>query len=105
MVKLRDYFESDLDTFINNDEFGTNVVIEKETISIVVDNDLLKEMQLANGGEGLENSEILFHARKINFNFVPHVGQDVLFNGELYYIDDIKEDEGVFTITIGVPRS
>lgn len=105
MIKLRDYFESDLETFINLDEFGSEIAIEKKNISVVVDNDLLKEMQLSNGGEGLEDSEILFHAKKVDFDFTPRVGQDVLFNESLYYINDVKDDEGIYTITIGVPRS
>lgn len=105
MVKLRDYFESDLKTFINTNEFATEVTIENEQTLVVIDNDLLTELQLSSGGEGLEDSEILFHVEKINLKFIPHVRQDILFNGELYYINDVKEDEGIYTITIGVPRS
>lgn len=105
MPKIRDYFANDLDSFINLDEFATEVDIEGKLIKVVLDSDALKELQLKNGGEGLASSKLLFHVKKSDLEFTPFPRQDLLFENELYYIDDVQEDEGLYTLTLGVARS
>ncbi|MFC4403315.1 hypothetical protein [Gracilibacillus xinjiangensis] len=105
MVKLRDFFQSDYDTFINTDEFAVEVDIEGNMVKVVMDSDTLTKMQLSSSGEGLANSELLFHVEKSKLNFTPFPGQDLMVNEKLYYLNDVKEDEGLYTITLGVARS
>lgn len=102
MARLRDFFESDLDLVINEDEFAEEVDIEGELVTVVLDSDALKEMQLSNGGEGLANSELLFHVKKSKLSFEPFPEQQILFNNKLYYVSDVKEDIGLYTVTLGV---
>jgi hypothetical protein len=105
MPNLRDYFASDLSTFINTDEFATKVMIDDDEISVVIDEDALKEFKLKNGGEGLANCEILFHVAKSDMTFDPKRGQDIMFDGELLYIANVIEDNGVYTIALEVRES
>jgi hypothetical protein len=105
MPKLRDYFARDLQTIINTDEFAEEVDIDGKSIKVVMDSDLLKELQLSNGGEGLASSELLFHVKKSDLEFTPFVGQDITFNRKLYYINSVQDDEGLYTLAIGVAKS
>lgn len=100
MPKLRDYFFSDLNTFINTDEFATKAVIEKETVSIVIDNDKLAERQNKNNIEGLHKEELLFHVAKSELSFYPRPDNRVKVDDDFWKITDVQEDEGLFTITV-----
>lgn len=105
MVKLRDYFSSDLSLFLNTDEFATVANIGGYDIKVVLDSDKLVEKKLKNGGEGLAESELLFHVSKTDLPFEPFTGQDIKFNGNFYFVDDVQEDEGLYTITLVVHQS
>ncbi|MGO4890295.1 hypothetical protein ACJ2A9_21310 [Anaerobacillus sp. MEB173] len=105
MPKLRDYFFSDLNTFINEDEFATEAIIEDEIVSVVIDNDKLAERQLNNHAEGLHTEELLFHVSKISLTFYPRPDNRVRVDGSLWNITDVQEDEGLFTITAKMVRA
>lgn len=105
MPKLRDYFDSDLQSAMNTDEFAEEVEIDGNLTIVVMDSDLLKELQLRNNGEGLTRSELLFHVKKDDLKFTPSEGQDISFKDSLYYINSVKYDEGLYTIAIGVAKS
>ncbi|WNF36412.1 hypothetical protein RJD24_18620 [Bacillaceae bacterium IKA-2] len=100
MPRLRDFFESDLSTFINNDEFATKAVIEDEEVNIVLDNDLLKERQLKNHIEGLHTEELLFHVVKSDLSFYPRADNRVKVDSEFWKITDVQEDEGLFIVKV-----
>ncbi|MBP1924597.1 hypothetical protein J2Z76_000450 [Sedimentibacter acidaminivorans] len=105
-MNFKDVIAADIDNvFFNSNEFAEEITIDGTKTNIVMDSDLLKELQLSNGGEGLANSELLFHVKKNDLKFSPFVGHDILFNEKLYYINNIQYDEGLYTIAIGVARS
>jgi len=105
MVKLRDYFESDFDTFFNLNEFAEEVDIEGKSVRVVLDSDTLEKKKLSNNAEGLASSELLFHVVKKELGFRPFPRQSLIFNDILYYVTDVQEDEGMYTITLGVHQS
>ncbi|WP_163538300.1 hypothetical protein [Gracilibacillus sp. YIM 98692] len=105
MAKLRDFLESDFQTFVNTDEFAEEVDIEGNKIEVVMDSDTLEKKKLSNDAEGLANSELLFHVEKNKLAFTPFPRQNLVFNNELYYVTNVQEDEGLYTITLGVHRS
>jgi len=106
MRKLRDQLFTDLDTFFDTDEFAETIIIDGASIEVVPDNDALEELQLKNNGEGLVNSELLFHVKKNELNFTPFTGQDLLIDEkDIYYINDVKESAGMYTITLGAAKS
>lgn len=104
MPKLKDYFNSDLKTFVNTDEFAETIRISGFDINIVMDEDTLKEHKLKSGGEGLANSELLFHVAKdeyISNLDEPFVGQRLRVKDHLYEIVDLQESVGMYSITLG----
>ncbi|WP_100406669.1 head-tail joining protein [Bacillus solitudinis] len=100
MPKLRDYFFSDLLTFINSDEFAVKAIIEDEEVDVVLDSDKLKERQMNNHTEGIHTEELLFHVSKSGLSFYPRSGNRVRVDGSLWKVIDVQEDEGLFTITV-----
>jgi hypothetical protein len=96
MVRLRDYFFSDLSTFFNAEEFAEEVNIEGKPMKVVIDNDLLEEYKLKNGGEGLDQIELLFHVEKSNFERKPSTNNIMRFNNKIYRIADVTEEEGMY---------
>ena len=106
-MNFKDTVLNDIDNvFFNMDEFAENANIDGNSVAIVMDTDMLNELKLKNNGEGLANSELLFHVKKEDLNFEPFVGQDITFNGKLYYIKSIPAaDDWLYTIAIGVARS
>lgn len=105
MAKFRDYLERDLKTFINTNEFAEEIDIDGNKVTVIIDSDALKELQLSNNGEGLATNELLFHVPKNELPFEPFFGQDLYIKNELYYVNDVKEDDGLYTIRLGVAKS
>ncbi|PAD69937.1 hypothetical protein CHH83_05895 [Bacillus sp. 7586-K] len=104
MPKLRDYFFSDLDIFFNTDEFSEKVDIDGKEIEVIQDNEFLRKQNLRIG-EGLARGELLFVAKKVDFDERPFVEKIMKFNKKRYRILDISEDEHTYTITLAGFRS
>lgn len=99
MPRLRDFFESDLDTFVNDDEFAVKAMIEDEEVSVVIDNEKLAERQSNNHTEGLNTEELLFSVIKSRLSFYPRPGNRVRVDGALWNITNVQPDEGLLIIT------
>lgn len=87
--------------FFNNDEFATDAIVDGKKMKVVIDNEFIKEQQQKDGGEGLENEELLFHAKITDFEEVPFFGKTMNFNHTDYKVVNIREDEGVYIIMLG----
>lgn len=85
--------------FIDPDFFGETCVIEGKSVSIVIDNDELKERQ---GGQdlALADSATLFYACTDDLPKRRAAGESLNINGRLCTIDDWQEDMGVSTIAL-----
>lgn len=105
MAKLKDYFESDLSFMINEDEFAEKVNIDGKPMTVVIDNELLKEHNSKNDEEGLAIGELLFHVDKSNFEEELFIEKRMHFNQKLYRISDLQENAGMYTITLVGYRS
>lgn len=105
MMNFKDHLLKDMHTFINISEFAVIAEIEGSNVNVVIDNDTLKEYQLKNGGEGLINDGLLFHVKKSEMPFIPIPGQDIMFNNSYYFIEDVVENDGLYTITLEVRDS
>jgi hypothetical protein len=100
-MNLKDCIASDIDNlFFNQIEFAENVNIDGKQVDVVIDSDLLKDYSLKNGGEGLAKGELLFHAKKSDFEKKPFIDDIMRFNNVRYRIFDIQESFGVYSITL-----
>jgi hypothetical protein len=105
MPKLLDYFSSDINSvFFNTDEFAAEVIIEGKPMRVLIDEERLRDR-----GEkeynGLTTGMILYFIPVSSFSNKPKVGNTQFFNGRLMYIDDVKENAGLYEIIISQNRS
>lgn len=103
---FKDFLNQDIsNVFVNRNEFAESVDIDGKKISVVIDNDTLVEKNLKNGGEGLITDKLLFHVKKDDIPFVPYPNQEILFNDTYYFIADVTESLGMYSITLEVRDS
>lgn len=100
MVKLRDYFESDFQSFFNTNEFAETKNVDGKEMEVVIDNDLLKEYQLKSNGEGLEQIELLFHVPKYYFERKPSTNNIMRVDKKIYRVAEVGENLGMYTILL-----
>lgn len=101
MPTFKDYLATDIhNTFFNIREFATEETVDGLPMLVVVDDEELVKYNLKNGGEGLALGELLFHAKKMDFEEEPFIEKRMKFNKKLYEIVNLIENEGVYTITL-----
>lgn len=106
MVEFKDFLQFDIAaTFINPKEFGEPAIINGDSVHVVIDNDLLKEQNLKNGGEGLAHNELLFHISKLDLPKKPIPNKVMTFNKIIYSISDVVDSPGLYTITLSRNRA
>jgi hypothetical protein len=86
-------------TFLNEAYFGERCRVEGKTISIVIDNDELKERQ---GSQDLAvaESSTLFYAKVADLPPRKAPGSSLNINGRECIVDDWKEDMGMATVVL-----
>lgn len=104
MPSLRDYFFSDLSTFINQDEFAELHAIDGVELPIVIDNDRLKD-RTQKEFDGISIGEILFYVKKEDLTDRPEQGKPIRFGKRQMYISDCKENMGMYEIILSQNRS
>lgn len=86
--------------FLDLDEFGEEHKVEGKTITVVLDDDALRQRQ---GGQELavaESSLMLYAA----VEDLPHrrpAGEGLNIDGREYIVNDWREDMGIATIALG----
>ena len=97
---FKNMVEADIkNVFINPDEFGEECRIEGKRVTIVIDNDELKERQ---GGQDLAVAEsgTLFYAYTADLPPRRAAGSNLNINGRECLIDAWSEDDGVSTVVL-----
>lgn len=102
-MALKDYFESDLDVILNQNEFGSIHVIDGVEMQIIMDSETLKKRK-AKQEYGYEG-DILFHVKKSVFGEAPAIREVIEFDDEKYCVTDVQEDEGMYSISLEANRS
>ena len=87
-----------LKVFLNIDEFSELHTVDGVQLSIVVDNEKLKERQ-AKAEYGYKG-DILFYIQKTVYGDAPAIGQIVNFDGEVCRVSDFQDDNGMYSITL-----
>ncbi|GAK06039.1 hypothetical protein JCM19037_4593 [Geomicrobium sp. JCM 19037] len=102
--KLRDYFKPDFGTFIDTDEFGVSVKIDGEITTVVIDEDTYSERNQGNDTEGLSTKGLIFYVSEDDYPYHIKIGQSMTFDGSMYEVSDVQLNEGMYTVTLEVPR-
>lgn len=99
-MKLNETFQTDLAAFFNPDEFAIPSIINGKSVLIVHDDDSLQAYNFKAEGEGLAVGELLFHVPVASLEEKPFIDQRMNVGKIPYRIIDIKQNLGVYTITL-----
>lgn len=92
-------------TFINIDEFAEEMMINGNSVNVVIDGESLKKYNLKSDAEGLARGELLFYAPVSSFLEEPFIDGTIEVNNRPCTIIDLKEDEGMYEIILVGYRS
>lgn len=99
-MAFKDCVQNDIHgVFLDLEFFGEQHRIEGRKISIVIDNDKLKEKQ---GGQDLAvaESDLLFYARSVDLPPRRPAGESLNVDGRDYIVDDWQDDMGMATVVL-----
>lgn len=88
--------------FLNNKHFGSKVDVGGKVMNITIDEDALKERNLALIKDGkLHTDNVLFYCDRNDFERrVPRVEELLDFGKSQYVVTSVKDDIGMLTITL-----
>lgn len=96
---FKDMVAADRAIFIDFEYFGETAVIDGQEITVVVDDNALKQRQ---GGQELTIAEstIMLYAKaeELPKRYTP--GQGINYNGRECIVDDVADDMGIVTLTL-----
>lgn len=102
MSKFKDYIKSDIDTFINDDEFAEEHDIEGEIVKCILDEDIDKERNINSETRHFEGVY-----KKICSLFIkttdieePSIKQSMHIDGFMYLVTDVSESDGIYEIEL-----
>lgn len=97
--KAKEYFKTDLDIFINLDEFGEIHRINDVDINILIDNEILKERQIKSA-EGTYIGDVLFYVKKSDLKIKPRINDPLNLDGDIYFISKVSDEDGLYEIVL-----
>ena len=101
MASFKDYIKSDLNAFINPDEFGELHIIGEKKLTVILDYDQLERRTKY---DGISMGEILYYARKSDIGKRPEEGMPQKFDGRQMFVSSCKEDNGMYEIILSQNR-
>ena len=102
MSNFNDFLAIDVkNTFFNENEFAQKLAVNGKEVTVILDNEQLAKKQFGNGGEGLEQAEVLFSVIKTELNFRPRNGEIMQLGGKKYRVMNVSSDDDMYVITLG----
>jgi len=103
-MSFKDMVQKDRGIFLNIDEFGEVHKVEGKQITVVIDDNRLRERQ--GGAEvGVAESSLLLFAYSEDLPPRREAGESINVDGREYIVDDWSEDMGVAQIALGQNRT
>jgi hypothetical protein len=109
MVRLRDCFSSDLNVFLNPDEFGEIHTLDSKGIMMVIEDDSFNQkaeqnQNFENATEGVYDSLITIYVKATDYK-KPSVGKRVTLDNKKYYVVSASNQDGLLKIVLGANES
>ncbi|MBO8136798.1 MAG: hypothetical protein H0Z40_01465 [Desulfotomaculum sp.] len=103
MPKLKDYLTSDIQTFLNQNEFAEIHNVNNVDVPAIVDKNVLKERpsgERAFPGDGIYTEELVLFVKLSDIGYQPVIGESLKLDGELFLVKDSSEEGGILEITL-----
>lgn len=109
MRSFKDVLRSDIKSvFLNFEEFGEEHKINGETVLIIIDENELteREKRIRRGIDvELHKKQLLFYVAAEDFGPQPSPGKLLDLDGKKYVITESDNEDGIYSISLEVPRS
>lgn len=103
-MSFKDMVQRDRSIFLNIDEFGEVHKVEGRNITVVIDDNTLRERQ--GGAEvGVAESSLLLFAYVEDLPPRREAGESINVDGREYIVDDWSEDMGIAQVALGQNRT
>lgn len=88
MSKFKDYYKKDIDTvLLNTDEKAEEMLINGETMTVIIDDDKLSEMKnKSQYADAIYNAELLLFVRKQDLGYRPAVESTMTVDEHEYQV-------------------
>ena len=104
MSSFKDMVQADRGIFLNIDEFGELHKVEGNDITVVIDDNTLRERQ--SGAEvGVAESSLLLFAYAEDLPARRSSGESINVDGREYIVDDWSEDLGIAQLALSQNRT
>jgi hypothetical protein len=103
-MNFKDTLSDDLELFFDDDEFAEVHILDGEEVLLVIDEDIYQgresfSQDVYNASQGVYQSKVKIHVQSTDYER-PVVGQQVVFDGEFYYVGHVSESTGVLSIEL-----
>lgn len=98
-------FEDIKNVFLDPDMFGETHKLNGIEVMVIVDDSELteREKKIRDTDMGLHNRQLLFYVAAKDFGPLPSPGRELNFDGREYKITDVVDEQGIYSISLGVP--
>lgn len=100
-MSFKDFIASDFSTFINPGEFGEPHTINGETVTVVMDSDLIKGAKLPPRlSDGVYLNSIVFFVSEAELGYRPVEGELMRFDEMPCLVLDVADEMGMLAVTL-----
>ena len=107
-MTLKDILRDDLeDVFFELDEFSEIHTVNGVQMNIIIDGNELGERKSTGGKhfDGAYSNTILIYVKAEEYGARPKVGSMIVLDEKHYKVNDVVDEGGVYSITMGATRS
>lgn len=108
MRSFKDVLKSDIkQVFLNFEEFGEVHKINGQEVLLIIDENELteREKRIRHNKEELHRKQLLFYVAAEDFGPLPSPGRLLDLDGKKYQITEAADEDGIYSISLEVPRS
>ncbi len=107
-MKFKDMVQRDIrNVFLNPEEFGESHIVDGEEMNIIIDeNELVqREKKYKAMAEGLHTKQLLIYVSAGEFGEPPLIGRLLELDGEYYWVTDVADEGGIYSISLEANES
>lgn len=107
-LSFKDVLFSDVDTFLNPDEFAEKHFIDGRQMTVSIDgNEVIErsKKQTDKGRtDGIYEGQIIIYVSRKEFGLLPAIGRKLTMDKREYLIQDAVDEGGMYSITLGAKK-
>lgn len=95
--------------FLNPEEFGERHTVDGRQMTVIVDGlevvERSKKQSEKGRVDGIYEKQVIVYAARSEFGRMPLIGRNMTLDGSTYQVEDVVDEGGIYSITLGAVRS